>query len=106
MTKRSGFAVKITAFIEADATDAEQMGHALSVIGGLSGEMKRLGFIGAECAPRFMLSKDIPDDPAALAQEQIEERAAQGALNAHPGFGDKRSDEMPPIPPNLDRRRA
>lgn len=68
--------------------------------------------------PKAKLKIQWPDDPAALAQEQVEERAAQGAVTTRitPPSGQinealaslhaPKSDEMPPIPPNLDRRKT
>lgn len=82
MTKRSGFAVTIKAFFPARANDPEHMAAAMDEISGLLNSISESGRV-LDVQQRFMLSKDTPDDPAALAQEQVEERAAQGDPHVH-----------------------
>lgn len=65
MTKRSGFAVKITAFIEADANDGESMATALRIIKEQYSVFTEARFIGPKLSTRFMLSREVPDAPVA-----------------------------------------
>jgi hypothetical protein len=88
MSKKSGFAVRITAFIEADANDGESMKNALSVIEAMGQGFRSYAFIDIKVASRFMLSREVPD--AAPAAED-------GLLGAGGGV------EMPPIPATMRR---
>lgn len=65
MTKRSGFAVKITAFIEAEFTDPAQIGRMAERIGEIRPWLDERGFIQTAITTNFMLSREVPDAPVA-----------------------------------------
>ena len=87
MSKRSGFAVKITAFIEASAKDAPAMGLAAAKIDAIITAMDQAGFVCVKEDSRFMLSREVPDEPKAVENET--------PLDLTPRLD---------IPPQLDRR--
>lgn len=100
----SGYRVTATFFVPADPNDMRSLEQAHDRITDVIVSIEKID-------PAMTMDKRYlqrrKQSPAALAAEQVEERAAQETLDAHPGFGDKRpADEMPPIPPNPDRRRA
>ena len=86
MSKRSGFAVKITAFIEADPNDMPAMAMAAASTEDIRSLLEEAGFIAIKVESRFMLSKDIPD-PAPVAD------ADHGGI-----FGDPSPTVAPPGP--------
>jgi hypothetical protein len=101
MSKRSGFAVKITAFIEADPKNAAAMASAADIISErLERALQTFRCVGIKVDSRFMLSKDIPD-PAPVADTT--ERSSEGSPGPAAGAVMYSSDPLD-IPPALDRR--
>lgn len=68
MAKRSGFAVKITAFIEADPKSMESMNGAMQSISLIGEAFTTHGFRDLKLDSRFMLSREVPDAPVAVTQ--------------------------------------
>lgn len=81
MTKRSGFAVKITAFIEADPKDMTEMGSVVEQVADLNAMLKSVGFIQIQVDSRFMLSREVP-----VAPDEPKAAEAQGAVQIGPIF--------------------
>lgn len=92
MTKRSGYSLKISAFIEASPTNMDEMRLAISAIDAACEALRKDGFQGVTHVSRFMLSKDIPDEP----------KAAQAVPDASGGFVGS-DEKMPELPPTLRR---
>jgi len=78
--KRPGYAVKITCFIEASPTDMDQTRFAISAIDAACEALRQDGFQMVKSETRFMLSREVPEEAAAI------EPAAEPELR------------MPPIP--------
>jgi hypothetical protein len=63
MSKRSGFWVTVKAFREADPKQSGQMAYAAGAVDNIKGVLETDGFIAVEVESRFMLSKEIADEP-------------------------------------------
>lgn len=63
--KRSGFAVKITAFMEAKPT-IDEMREAAALIQDVENRLAALCFAAVKVESRFIFTKDIPDEPKAV----------------------------------------
>lgn len=100
MSKRSGFAVKITAFIEASAKVPAEITIAMDKINFLVEELKQEGFIQVDSESRFMLSRELPDEPKAAQAVDLTPGGGpgQGSAAIHPP-----TLAMPPIPQNQRR---
>ena len=79
MSKKSGFAVKITAFIEADPKDAQSMKDALELIDMKLSDMAMSGVIIVKQSSRFMLSalvlpedREVPDGNGSVMEPPVE----------------------------------
>ena len=56
--RKSGFKIKIDAFVECDASDAEGMQLALQRIGALKAQLEQgAGMIGVELTSRYMIAR-------------------------------------------------
>lgn len=69
MTKRSGFAVKITAFIEASATDVTTMQTAIARVLEVTEALREEGFLAVKSTSKFMLSREVPDAVAGTSAD-------------------------------------
>ena len=101
MAKRSGFSVKITAFIEADAKNIESMNGAMQSISIIGEAFTTHGFRDLKVESRFMLSRELPDEPkAAQAGHTI---VVPIELTPEPTLTYEQDTPMPPIPASLKR---
>jgi hypothetical protein len=104
MGKRSGFAVKITAFIDADAKNSDDMKRAIDGIQAIEQALKNTQFIAIEVESRFMLSKDIPDAPKAAAEVPDPVEVQDRLDSAAAGFRSMEVEQPPDLPGKLERR--
>ena len=95
--KKSGFAVKITAFIEADPKSMESMNGAMQSISLIGEAFTTHCFRDLKLDSRFMLSKDIPDEPKAAEAHGL---AVAGDPISTPI---NTPTPMPPIPAAMKR---
>lgn len=109
MSKRSGFAVTIKAWIDADPNNAGSMVVAAERVNDLKIDMANLKFTVVKISSKFMLSAlVIPDEPKA-AQAVVTAVQVQDGKRpvAHLSDGTtKELEDFPPIPPQFDRRKA
>ena len=104
--KRSGFAVKVKAFYIANAADHAGMGKAIAAIEKIGKMLEQDGFADVHVDGRFMLSREVPDEPkAAQAVTAAEAVGAAAPTVVTVGLRDDGTiGPMPPIPPQFDRR--
>ena len=81
MSKKSGFAIALRVFIEANPRDPKSLGRAFEKWQDLAKYLETSGFITVSDKTQFVLSREVPDAPVA----------------------DPASDEMPPLPAGLKR---
>lgn len=92
--KRSGFKVRFDTFIAADAKNPPSIVLASEKITATIAALELAGFVTVVSTSRFMLSREVPDEP----------KAAQAVPTSGGGGGHQVPVEhMPPIPASLKR---
>lgn len=109
MTKRSGYSIKISAFIEADPKDMKSMKDAADLVDAAHEHLHFTGFKMVKLDSRFMLSREVPD--AAAKPVDVKAEFGKAMVEVGAPMLTKAMDNalvgelpMPPIPAVLDRR--
>lgn len=103
--KKSGFAVKITAFIEADPNNLIAMMEAANKVDGAIALIKNAGFIQVYKKYRLMLYREAPDEPKSVQAGFVGIPPTASAMYREIVERQDRetAESMPPIPAHLKR---